>query len=497
MFIISSNSFSQTTFRFNKTYDINSSDFLSFIKPFKSGYIGMGTSTNPYSNANNVALIYIDSIGNKIWHKTYAGFDGNYPTNYSDSFVFTTDSGFATACTYSNLASTYSGIYLMKFDKNGDSLWTKYYIDTLNIGWGTLARTYDNGFILSGTIKSPNKSTYDNLIIKVDSMGNKKWQKIFGGAYNDEPRAIRCLSDSGFILAGNKQTSSSSYNYGQIIKLDSLGNIKWQKTFGGTRGSFFNAVRETKNGDIIACGDISDIGTSTWDYSTPFIVRLSSSGNILWQKTYGKKYIANSLYDIEETDNGNLIAVGDIYTDTATQYEKYWDGFLLKTNINGDSLWSRTFDKTGSSGGNLQDMFQDVEQTKDKGFIIAGWFYPNYQDFWAVKVDSMGCDIGGCDTITSVRNILNGNNANSEFKIYPNPAKEKITIEFSNDYKFSNALVNIYDVSGRVLKTLNNIQLNNRKSEIDISDLESGIYFVEFFDKETKKKYTKKLVVHY
>src|SRR5204863_32675 len=145
-----------------------------------------------------------------------------------------------------------------------------------------------------------NWGNIDYWIVKTDSIGNKQWDKDFGGTNNDELFSIQQTADGGYILGGCSVSGISGdktqVNWGDIdywiVKTDSLGNKQWDKDFGGTSDDFLYSMQQTADGGYIL-GGISSSGISgdktqvTWGNSDYWIVKTDSLGNKQWDKDFG------------------------------------------------------------------------------------------------------------------------------------------------------------------------------------------------------------------
>lgn len=224
-------------------------------------------------------------------------------------------------------------LFLIKLNQYGDSVWSKYY--DLNIKadfegfW--IEETYDKGFIVSGSGEGPNTDAY---LIKIDSLGNMKWVKIFSTSALDQGRCVKELSDKGFIL---------------LIR----------------NGLFPNQNIE--------------------------LIRTDSIGNSIWRKSYGN---FDTGMEVDYIENSGFIVAGwRFVSDTARLH-------LLRTDLNGDTVWTRTFLHFHRSGA------YSIDVTNDNGFIIGGaadtsdnLLYKAY----IIKTDSMG-------NIQWQRRYVNGEN---------------------------------------------------------------------------------------
>ena len=171
----------------------------------------------------------------------------------------------------------------------------------------------------NGNISSTALGVRDFWIVKLGNTGNIIWEKRFGGSIEDLAYSIAQTSDNGYIVAGstNSTDGNITFNNGQgdfwILKLDALGNLQWQKTLGTLTYDQAYSVKQTPDGNYIAAGYVSSntgILESEPVASTQFwIVKLDTSGNLLWQKSYGGNG-AETANSIISTTDGGLVAAG-------------------------------------------------------------------------------------------------------------------------------------------------------------------------------------------
>jgi len=191
-----------------------------------------------------------------------------------------------------------------------------------------IQQTSDGGYIVAGYTYSNdidvsgNQGVYDYWVVKLDSSGNIEWQKCFGGSDDDRAYCIQQTSNGGYIVAGYTESNNGdvSGNHGKndywIVKLDSSGNIEWQKCLGGYYNDYACSIQQTSNGGYIVAGytesnngDVSG-NHGSYDY---WIVKLDSSGNIRWQKCLGGSG-DDRAYSIQQTSDGGYIVTG--YTES-------------------------------------------------------------------------------------------------------------------------------------------------------------------------------------
>ena len=142
--------------------------------------------------------------------------------------------------------------------------------------------------------------------MKLDSAGNVTWQKTYVGSGSQQVRSIQQTTEGGYVVGGSTSSSGAGAADAWIIKLDSNGNITWQKTYGGSSGDTLYSIQETTDGDYVAAGDTGSFGAGGKD---AWIIKLDSTGNVTWQKTYGESNW-EVMFSIQETTNGGYVAAG-------------------------------------------------------------------------------------------------------------------------------------------------------------------------------------------
>lgn len=327
--------------------------------------------------------------------------------------------------------------WVVKIDSVGNIQWQNVYggdqSDQLNV----IHQTPDNGYILGGWSASGisgnkteiNKGNVDYWILKIDSLGNIEWQKDFGGEDEDKLTTLILTSDGGYLAGGYSLSCISGdktdncrggYDY-WILKLNSNGNIEWQKTIGGNNFDQLTSVIQTIDLGYIILGN-SNSGISgdktIPDYLRPdgipsidyWMVKLDSSGEIIFQSVFGGdlddygfsicKSVENHYYLFGESNSD----ISDNKSEPSFGLYDYW---LVCMNDSGTILWDKTF------GGSDLDYGFSIIATLDGGSILSGWSRSSISgnkleptngsyDYWVIKIDSTGNvlwqkDLGGYD----------------------------------------------------------------------------------------------------
>ena len=150
----------------------------------------------------------------------------------------------------------------------------------------SMQRTSDGGYIVAGgTCAGVGGSMFerhDFWVLKLDPSGIVVWQKAYGGDKNDIAHSIQQTSDDGYIVTGITLSFGSGKSDIWILKLDGGGNVEWQKTFGGSNGESSWQIVQTEDGGYIVTGKAKSFGAGSSDI---WVLKLDSTGNILWQRT--------------------------------------------------------------------------------------------------------------------------------------------------------------------------------------------------------------------
>ncbi len=368
-----------------------------------------------------------------------------------------------------------------------------------------------------------------------------QWQKSFGGLHEDILRSAYPTTDGGYILAGWSYSNdgdvsghhgSTNFSDFWVLKLNTTGDIIWQKSLGGTNDDVAKDVQTTLDGGYIIAGasassdgDVSahHIGIDSFDY---WVVKLNAAGNILWQKSLGGSGYDSSNSINPDADGGyTVMGVSDSNDgDITTGNQGAHDIWLVKLSGVGDIQWQK------SLGGSNYDYGSSQRQTADGGYILSIASFSNdgdfpvnlgFADYWVVKLSASGAiewkkSLGGSgqDYVNFVQGtadggyVLAGHSRSNDGDVSgnhgyfdgwvvklgptvpvneatgisplllsgPNPAAGRQTIRMKDGN-----LINGYtliDIAGRILNIEESGSLV-QSMEIDFSTLPSGIYLLQ------------------
>ncbi len=240
-------------------------------------------------------------------------------------------------------------------------------------------RTTDDGYIVTGFTQSFGAGSRDVSLIRTDRHGNTIWTKIYGGSDTDYGWTVQQTSDGGFIIG----THSGSFGVGShdvlLIKTNAIGDILWTKVYGGSSADGAYSLQQTADGGYIIAAHTNSFGAGMHDI---YLIKTDANGDTVWTKTYGAGS-QDYLRAVQQTADGGYIMVAHSDGFGAGSSDVY----VVRANENGDTLWTRSY---GGSGG---DFGYSIRQIIDGGFIIAGYtssFGAGRSDVYLLKIDGDG-----------------------------------------------------------------------------------------------------------
>ena len=360
---------------FQNTFGGDSLDMGYSVQQTNDGGYVLTGSTNSYGNGDSdVYLIKTDGNGDSIWTKTFGGEN----QDYCNSVQQTTDGGYIITGRTESYGAGNKDVYLIKTDGNGDSLWTKTFGGTSFDNGISVQQTNDGGYIILGGTESYGAGNRDIYLIKTDGNGDSLWTKTFGGASQDFGNSVQQTNDGGYIVTGVTESYGAGNKDAYLIKTDASGDSLWTKTFGGSKFDLGNSVQQTNDGGYIVTGRTASFGAGSLDV---YLIKTDGNGDSLWTKTFGGSSFDLG-FSVQQTTDGGYIIIGG--TDSYGNGDR--DFYLIKTDVNGDLIWTKTF------GGIFRDVGSSVQQTTDGGYIITGYTSSGNgdRDLLLIKADGNG-----------------------------------------------------------------------------------------------------------
>lgn len=307
------------------------------------------------------------------WSRTYGGINDDFAVRV----IQTADGGYAFFGQTFSFGGGEVDMWLIKIDAYGNMEWNKTYGGTGKDLCSSGLQTADGGFVLAGSTISE-EGGWDIWLVKTDGEGNMQWNKTYGGTGIDVvegERSIVQTSDGGYTIAG--YTLSFEPPGIWLIKTDATGNLQWSQTFEPWWTA--ESIIQTDDGGYAIAGS-----ASTVFYGFEFLlVKTDSTGEMQWYKMYGNfQSYYDIAYSLVQTTDGGYALAGR--TDR-WGYPVFSDIWLIKTDINGEWQWSKTYGGAYDDGGN------SLVQTSDRGYAIAGFTASiGAGGAWLIKTDSAG-----------------------------------------------------------------------------------------------------------
>ncbi len=343
-----------------KTYGGSDDDRgRSLIQTSDGGYalLGYNTSSDGDATMNNGSrdfwLIKTDINGNLLWEKSF-GFSG---ADEGIKIIETSDNHFivtgvldVTASGGQGNAGRHAGgdYWAIKVSQTGNLVWSRFFGGSFTDTPNGIVENANNEFLIAGSSDSDdvdisgNKGSYDFWVVKTASSGDLIWEKSFGGMEIDEARGIAPSNDGNYVIVGDTRSSDQdvSQNNGAadlwLIKISDNGDVLWEQSIGGTNFDVPRSIRPTFDGGFLIAGSSrSSDGNLNINQgqNDAWILKVNSSGQLVWQKTFGGTEIDFG-YDAVELLDGSTILVGESSSSDGdlSENQGFTDLLIIKIN---------------------------------------------------------------------------------------------------------------------------------------------------------------------
>ncbi len=424
-------------------------------------------------------MVKLSSSGSIQWQQSFGGSSDDY-----GGFICqTTDSGYILAGNNFSNDGDVSGnhgqndYWIAKLSATGSIQWQKCLGGSLGDAVSSIQQTSDGGYIVAGTTESNNGDVSGNhgnedyWVVKLSVTGSIVWQKCYGGSHNDNANSIRQTVDGGYIVIGGTNSNNgdvSGFHGGLfdywIVKLSASGSIEWQKCYGGGDDDEAYFVNQTSDGGYVVVGASKSINGNiigNHGLNDCWIIKLSVSGSLEWQRPLGSSGGDGGSYVQETTDGGYMVGGYSSSNDgDVSGVHGYSDMWIAKLSSSGSIQWQKCL---GSTGG---ESIRSIYSTSDDGYILAGYTngndgdvsgYHGGQDIWVVK-------LGAKTAVEDVGNM-------HAISISPNPVADIISIQ-----GVEKPAIRLYSISGQLIKEA------RHTNTISISGCPPGMYFIYLYD---------------
>jgi len=366
-----------------KTYGGGGSDAAHSIQQTSDGgYIVAGSTSSFGAGKSDFWVLKLNLAGNIEWQQSYGGSEEDVAYSIQE----TSDKGYIVAGSTNSFGAGMSDFWVLKLSQDGNIEWQRTYGGSSDDAAYSAQQTSDGGYIAGGYTKSVPPLTANFFFLKLSSSGAIEWQRSYDGAIEEYLISIQQTSDGGYAAAGYSNSFSAGTYKFWILKLSSTGTIEWQQAYGGSGDDFLCSLQQTSDKGYIAAGYTNSFGAGMSDF---WVLKLSQSGSIEWQRSYGGS--GNDVaYSIQQTSGQGYIAAG--YTTSFGHGDS--DSWILKLSSSGTIEWQQTY------GGSVADYSTSIQQTAEGGYIAAGFtnsFGSGESDIFILKLLSSGAIDPSCE----------------------------------------------------------------------------------------------------
>jgi hypothetical protein len=318
-----------------------------------------------------VFFFYQTSIGQATFQETL----GAPGIDKFNTIISTANEELIIAGESSNHVQGKGNAVIAKLNKTGQLAWVKTFgslSDKENIN--DIKATYDNCYVAVGEryLSKPQGKGEVGILVKIDTLGNLKWWKEFDHNRNEaEGFCLQETADKGLVTAGMMKelqdvsdpffTLKTEVQHLYVLKTDGNGVSQWAGYISGNYSSKGLYIKQTKDKGYIITGHVYKANEG--EHTQICLLKLDEKGNMQWLKVYdndGKKE-ETGMSVMQADDNGYMIC-GTTFDAGAGE----GDVFLLKTNSNGDLSWKKTY------GGNKTELSKSFYKLTDGGYAVAG-----------------------------------------------------------------------------------------------------------------------------
>lgn len=464
----------------------------SIIQTDDGGYIVAGASASSngdvfgHLGGNDFWIIKLNSTGAVQWKRIYGG-TGN---DIANSIRQTTDGGYIVVgdsesnnYDVSGNHGGYKDGWVVKLNSFGNIQWQRALGGSRWDDFLSVEQTSDNGYIMTGRTDSfdgdvtENKGLTDLWVVKLNEAGAIEWQKTYGGSKDDLGSSVKQCPDGGYVIVGETASTDGdvTWNNGNvdfwILKLAADGSLEWQKSYGGLNGDLGSDIALTADGGYVVTGFVGShntgnvTGHSELAYFDAWVLKLTSTGELEWQKTVGGTGYEYAWAVIVANSGGYVVAGSTSSTDgDVSAMNGLRDFWAFKLDETGEIVWEKAF------GGTKAEHCFSIANTTDNGFIMTGYAWSTDGDvagavnlgrneYWIIKLSPEGTS--PAEAPVSFENAL---------QIFPNPAQEYATIQVPS--AAAQLRVTVSDMLGRELTQ----QAIANGAALDLTKLGPGLY---------------------
>lgn len=337
--------------------------------------------------------------------------------------------------------------YMVRVNMQGDTLWTLKVGGTDRDALISVIQSQDGNFIAAGYTRSFGSGREALLLMKVSPNGQLIWQQNLGPAGFWKGEELVEGPDGSLYIVGSETDVGLINRNALLVKTDSIGQFLWAQTYDWNQKDYGQGLILHPDGSLVL------VGSSIFIYpyfSTLNLVKVDSLGQVQWRQQYGGGDFELGTGIIRLAGGGYMLVGTTSAPGLHFDDHEVW---MIRTDAQGDSLWSRHF------GYSESDFGKHMIQTSDGGFVICGSaanVVDLVPDLFFIKTDGMGMTRRETDQIEA------------SITLFPNPTTGLLRFEQSVEEVW------VHDLEGKVL-----LRVDGPVRSVDLSKLEAGMVLVE------------------
>lgn len=455
------------------------------ISTYDYGYLFAGSSVSEKSgnkaNENAGDLDYwlwkMTESGALEWQKNYGG-AGN---DYLYSVAYTHDGGYILGGASESEADHDKSeasrgkldYWIVKLNPRGEIEWQRTYGGSDDDAVSDIVQLPDRGFLVAGTSASPTDhdktamhfGNQDFWVIRLDTQGQMLWQKSFGAPLKEEMVALEAQDENHYWLLG-RTNSFGGRSQAWMLLLDLDGKVHKQHNYGATGDVVPAGLGINPDGQLVLAGAVTDTLGVESDY---FVAVADSLGG--FEKTTFDLSHRDTAVGFVPTGKGSFV-MGGYSADKNTQQADY---VLVHVDGHGQKVWDKQL------GGSGNDRLRRTLLTRDGGLLVAGTSDSEadgdktvtgagFTDYWLVKLGGLAF---ARSEASDPDDPFLGPPEERPISAFPVPAARFLNVVVPFD--FAHATVGIYNLNGQ---TVYGATLERRTHIVDMQGWAKGVYVV-------------------
>ena len=436
----------------SRVYGGENSDLIYAMDICADGYVIAGKTTSFGSGNADLYVLKTNLNGDSLWMTVW----GSSRQEHTHDVVACSGGGYAVVGIERIVQDYQPQIVFHRLNSARVITATRNYGTIGKDDEWSVSENSDGGFIIAGQTDVYDAANDDVYVIRTDGAGDTLWTRVYGGADHDAGYHAAQTFEGGFVIVGGTSSPSGGSEWDvYLVRTAANGDTLWTKHYGGSQYDVGYYVYQTSDNGFIVAGETRSYGEGEADL---YLIKTDLAGNVLWARTHGG--LLDDVGRSVQFANNGYTAVG--YTSSfGTGFE---DMYVVRTNLAGDTLWTRTIGWSGYDRG------YDIEPTADGGYVAAGYndSWAGGDNAWLVKLDTD--PTGVVSRVPAAR---------LKISVQPNPFAASTTVSYRLPAA-AHVKVSVYDAAGRMVVLLHDgIQSADEHTLVwEARNLPSGVYFV-------------------